>query len=157
MHLTPKLLLISHTGGTGASSPQGSQCSQYTTPGCKPRGAGGPQGTHASGGAVSPSPPSSSQCPGEPRGVRVSPDSPEPPCPSRQPQVFFLKMCLVALPSIFVSWPRPLHPPSSLTAWVGLLRGFPLSQWSPLLITHQNKPFKEIKKNGKGYLWQGQD
>lgn len=65
------------------------------------------------------------------RGISCPPPRPKPLCPSRQPQIFFLKMFLVALPSIFVSWPRPLHPPSPLTAWVGLLRGFPLSQRSP--------------------------
>lgn len=65
--------------------------------------------------------PSNPQSPG---GILVSPACPVL-CPSCQPQVFCLKMLLIALPSIFVSWPLLLHPPSSLTAWVGLLRGFP--------------------------------
>lgn len=123
-HLTPKLWFVGNAGGTRASSPQGSQCSQYTVLGV--HGASMP----AEGLCL----PHLHPLPSAPGSLEVSGcllPSPKPPFPSHQPQVFFLKMILVALPSIFVSWPRPLHPPSLLSAWAGLLRGFPLSQWSP--------------------------
>lgn len=147
-HLTPKLWFIGNARGTRASSPKGSQCSQYTVLGV--HGASMPaEGLCLPHLHPLPSAPGSLEV----LGCLLPPQAslPLPPATgflfkddSGGSSQYFGLLAAAAASSLIINclgWVAP---------WFS-----PIPVVSPL-ITHQNKPFKEEKKNGKGYFRQGQ-